>query len=272
MPGMWWLLEVAWYPSLLLGNCTSGGKGKDGRQSENAPSAQEEKGRASKAPPGYTTKVVALEPTRPLIIALMSSSHAGGGCQAGANTMKIGWDIPQRATVLTRRQHAATALRGAWGCSADTAGRGRGAHEVELGQSGSKHGKHPLAVSGVSVWSGISEIVWVLCVFPYRVPSGGLGIFGIYHRTPCAKDIRLSSQSHQPAHTAPIAKGGWARRRGALNPASVEATRCPHARRVRDTRMLFRAPVSLLPRVGSLLGGRRGKRCRGNCRARAGQH
>ena len=187
MPGMWWLLEVAWYPSLLLGNCTSGGKGKDGRQSENAPSAQEEKGRASKAPPGNTTKVVALEPTRPLIIALMSSSHAGGGCQAGANTMKIGWDIPQRATVLTRRQHAATALRGAWGCSADTAGRGRGAHEVELGQSGSKHGKHPLAVSGVSVWSGISEIVWVLCVFPYRVPSGGLGIFGIYHRTPCAK-------------------------------------------------------------------------------------
>ena len=122
MPGMWWLLEVAWYPSLLLGNCTSGGKRKDGRQSENAPSAQEEKGRASKAPPGYTTKVVALEPTRPLIIALMSSSHAGGGCQAGANTMEIGWDIPQRATVLTRRQHAATALRGAWGCSADTAG------------------------------------------------------------------------------------------------------------------------------------------------------
>ena len=28
MPGMWWLLEVAWYPSLLLGNCTSGGKGE----------------------------------------------------------------------------------------------------------------------------------------------------------------------------------------------------------------------------------------------------
>ena len=51
-----------------------------------------------------------------------SAQCAGGGCQAGANTMKIGWDIPQRAAVLTRRQHAATALRGAWGCSADTAG------------------------------------------------------------------------------------------------------------------------------------------------------
>ena len=90
--------------------------------------------------------------------------------------MKIGWDIPQRAAVLTRRQHAATALRGAWGCSADTAGRGRGAHEVELGQSGSKHGKHPLAVSGVSVWSGISEIVWVLCVFPYNIVFPVVGL------------------------------------------------------------------------------------------------
>ena len=196
MPGMWWLLEVAWYPSLLLGNCTSGGKGKDGRQSENAPSAQEEKGRASKAPPGNTTKVVALEPTRPLIIALMSSSHAGGGCQAGANTMKIGWDIPQRATVLTRRQHAATALRGAWGCSADTAGRGRGAHEVELGQSGSKHGKHPLAVSGVSgvEWNRTEYCEYFRIVFPV-----GGSVFIIAHRVQKIFDChhRVTSQ-HTP--------------------------------------------------------------------------
>ena len=58
------------------------------------------------------------------------------------HTMKIGWATPQRATVLAQRQHAATALRGAWVCSADTAGRGRGAHEVELCQSSSKHGEH----------------------------------------------------------------------------------------------------------------------------------
>ena len=196
MPGMWWLLEVAWYPSLLLGNCTSGGKGKDGRQSENAPSAQEEKGRASKAPPGNTTKVVALEPTRPLIIALMSSSHAGGGCQAGANTMKIGWDIPQRATVLTRRQHAATALRGAWGCSADTAGRGRGAHEVELGQSGSKHGKHPLAVSGLSgvEWNRTEYCEYFRIVFPV-----GGSVFITAHRVQKIFDChhRVNSQ-HTP--------------------------------------------------------------------------